>query len=142
MADMKKAWWIPVLVLAGCTAGTEVYPEIEAAGMRETVETAYLDFSVTEAAYVDDALHVVINTENTFVTSETVFDTDFWLYTGEGKDVLFPEQPEELYLASGESGTLELVFRCEEAKAYVLGYTDVSAEGVFGATYYVRVRGN
>ena len=44
MADMKKTVWLMVLVLAGCKAGGTVYPEIDAAGMQETVSTAYLAF--------------------------------------------------------------------------------------------------
>lgn len=140
MADMKKTVWLMVLVLAGCKAAGTVYPEIDAAGMQETVSTAYLAFSVPEADYTDGALQVRIDTENTFTLSEKVFDTDFWLYAGEGNDVVYPSEEAELYLEPGKSGTLTLVFRCEEAEEYILGYTDVSADGDFGDTYFVRIR--
>ncbi|MBQ6592128.1 MAG: hypothetical protein IJJ24_02460 [Solobacterium sp.] len=137
---MKKMMIALSVLLLGCTAGEDLYPEIEAAEAGETVQTEYLSFCVESAEYDAETLYTEILVTDTFPQPITVFDTDFWLYTGEGTDVLYPAEEQEIRLSAEESGTLKLAYRAPKQKEYILGYMDVREDGVTGNTYYVRIK--
>ncbi len=138
---IKTALMCMCMLLWGCTGGSTVFPEIDAAELKEDVETEFLTFSVQSVSLNEDGtLEAGIDVENTFSRSVTVFDTDFWVCTGEADVYIYPDEEVTMELESGDSGTMTLVWSVPAQEEYLIGYMDVRSDGSFGETYYVRFR--